>query len=101
MGDPFDARKLSEFNTDLSETGYFKSITILPIFTDKKGLKVPLQVIATMRPQDSFNAGLGYSTDEGVRGKFRWTRPWVNQYGHSIEGNLVASIPKQEASLDL
>jgi translocation and assembly module TamA len=42
---------------------------------------------------------LGFSTDEGVRGKFRWIRPWVNDYGHSIEGNLVASIPKQEASL--
>jgi translocation and assembly module TamA len=98
-GDPFDARKLTEFNTDLSETGYFKSITILPVFSDKKGLKVPLQIIATMRPQDSFNAGLGFTTDEGIRGKFRWTRPWINQYGHSIEGNLVASIPKQEASL--
>jgi len=98
-GDPFDARQLSEFNTDLSETGYFKSITILPEFNNKKGLTVPLNVSATMRPQDSFNAGLGYTTDEGIRGKLRWTRPWVNDYGHSIEGNLVASIPKQEASL--
>lgn len=98
-GDPFDTRTLSKFNTDLSETGYFKSITILPQFGEKEGLIVPLHVIAQMRPEDSFNAGLGYSTDEGIRGKFRWTRPWVNQYGHSIEGNIVASIPKQEASL--
>ncbi len=97
-GDPFDTRLLSEFNTDLSETGYFKSITILPEFSEKQGLQVPLHVIANMRPQDSFNAGLGYTTDEGIRGKFRWTRPWVNQYGHSIEANIVASIPKQEAS---
>lgn len=98
-GDPFDTRKLSEFNTDLSETGYFKSISILPEFSKKKGLKIPLHLIATMRPEDSFNAGLGYSTDEGIRGKFRWTRPWINQYGHSVEGNIIASIPKQEASL--
>ena len=98
-GDPFDSRQLSEFNTDLSETGYFKSITILPEFNKKMGLIVPLNVIATMRPQDSFNTGLGYTTDEGIRGKLRWTRPWVNDYGHSIEGNLVASKPKQEASL--
>ncbi len=99
VGTPFDARKLSEFNTELNDTGYFKSITILPDFSSKEGLNVPLKVIASMRPQDYFNAGLGYSTDEGVRGKFRWTRPWVNQYGHSIEGNYVASVPKQEASL--
>jgi translocation and assembly module TamA len=99
VGDPFNARKLSEFNNDLSETGYFKNISILPEFASKKGLNVPLQVIASMRPEDSFNAGLGFTTDEGIRGKFRWTRPWVNQYGHSIEGDIVASIPKQEASL--
>jgi translocation and assembly module TamA len=99
VGEPFDASKLSKFNTELSETGYFKSITILPLFAEKQGLNIPLHVIASMRPQDSFNAGLGFTTDEGIRGKLRWTRPWINKYGHSIEGNLVASIPKQEASL--
>ena len=98
-GDPFDTKILSTLNADLSETGYFKSITILPDFSKKDDLLVPLNVIATMQPQDSFNAGFGYSTDEGFRGKFRWSRPWVNQAGHSIEGNVVASLPKQEASL--
>ena len=99
VGDPFDTKTLSTLNADLSETGYFKSITILPDFDNKIGLQIPLNVIAMMQPEDSFNAGFGYSTDEGIRGKFRWTRPWINQDGHSIEGNLVASIPKQEASL--
>ena len=98
-GDPFNTQLLTQFNTELSETGYFRSITILPDVQAKQGLFIPLNVIASMRPEDSFNIGIGYSTDEGVRGKFRWNRPWVNEYGHSIEGNLTASIPKQEASL--
>jgi len=106
-GDPFDTDKLNEFNQDLNETGYFNSITILPAiesstginFTKTKERKIPLHLITYMRPQDSFNTGLGYSTDEGVRGKFRWTRPWVNDYGHSIESNFVASTFKQEAAL--
>ena len=98
-GDPFESKILSKFNADINETGYFKSITILPDIKGKQGLQIPLNVIANMRPQDSFNVGLGYSTDEGVRGKFRWVRPWVNDHGHSVEGNLVASIPTQEASL--
>jgi len=97
-GDPFDTAKLSQFSTDLNKTGYFKSINVLPDFNDKNGLSVPLSVLATMQAKDSFNAGLGYSTDEGIRGKFRWLRPWVNEYGHSVEANLVASIPKQEIS---
>lgn len=99
VGDPFDTVLLAKFNSELSETGYFKSITIFPSVIAKKGLQIPLNVIASMRPQDSFNAGLGFTTDEGIRGKFRWTRPWVNQHGHSIEGNIIASEPKQEASL--
>jgi len=99
-GDPFDVNKLNQFNQDLNETGYFKSITILPDLTNKTSTrKVPLHVMTAMRAQDSFNTGIGYSTDEGVRGKFRWIRPWVNHYGHSIEANLVASTYKQEASL--
>jgi translocation and assembly module TamA len=99
VGDPFDSLLLSKFNADINETGYFKNITLLPEINNKQTLQIPLNVIAAMRPEDSFNVGLGYSTDEGIRGKFRWERPWINSYGHAIEGNLIASIPKQEASL--
>lgn len=106
-GDAYDTDKLNEFNQDLNETGYFNSITILPAiasttgdhYKENKERKIPLHLITYMRPQDSFNTGLGYSTDEGVRGKFRWTRPWINHYGHSIETNFVASTYKQEATL--
>lgn len=99
LGSPFDSSKLGEFNQDLNETGYFKSITILPDFNNKQGLQIPLNVIASMQPEDSFSAGFGYSTDEDLRGTFTWKRPWVNDAGHSIEGSLNASVNKQEASL--
>lgn len=99
QGDPFNTSTLNQFNVDLNETGYFRSITILPEISNKEGREIPLDVIASMRPEDSFNAGFGYSTDEGIRGKFRWVRPWVNDAGHSIEANVIASLPKQEASL--
>jgi len=98
-GDPYDSRTLIKFNTETNRTGYFKNISILPEIKMKKDRQIPLLVVAKMRPKDSFNAGIGVSTDEGIRGKFRWTRPWVNQYGHSIVGNVVGSVAKQEASL--
>jgi len=99
VGSDYDTTKLGEFNQDLSETGYFKSITILPDYNQKEGLLVPLNVIATMQPEDSFNAGLGYSTDDGLRGSFGWSHPWLNDAGHSIEGTLNASLTKQEAAI--
>jgi len=98
-GDPYDARVLSKFNAEANETGYFKNIAIVPKIQKKQERQIPLLVVASMRPKDSFGAGLGISTDEGIRSKFRWTRPWVNKYGHSIVGNVVASLPRQEASL--
>lgn len=98
-GAPFNTSVLNQFNMDLNETGYFRSISILPEINNKEGLEIPLHVIASMRPEDSFNAGIGYSTDDGVRGKFRWIRPWVNEDGQSIEANIIASVPKQEVSL--
>jgi len=99
LGSPFNISELGELNQDLSETGYFKSITLLPDFNQRDGLLVPLNVIAQMQPKNSFTAGLGYSTDEGVRGTFGWVHPWVNDAGHSIEGALIASLTKQEASV--
>lgn len=96
---PFDTNKLGELNKDLSATGYFKSITILPDFSKKQGLVVPLNVVGTMKPENSFSAGLGYSTDEGVRGTFGWKHPWVNNAGHSIEGTVLGSMTKQEVAL--
>lgn len=98
-GDPFDTNIIHDFNQDLNETGYFRSITILPGLDKKEGRLIPMNVVASMRPTDSFNAGFGFSTDEGFRGKFRWFRPWINQYGHSVEANITASLPKQEASI--
>ncbi|TEW55237.1 outer membrane protein assembly factor [Psychromonas sp. RZ22] len=98
-GDPYDSTTLNQFNEDLNETGYFKSITILPAIENKQDRKIPLHVIASKSPEDSFNAGFGYGTDNGLRGKFSWNRPWINKYGHSIGGSLIASAPMQEATL--
>jgi translocation and assembly module TamA len=99
QGDYFLSSKLSDFNNAINETGYFSAATVLPDFENKEGLEIPLNIFLTMRPDNSVNVGLGFSTDEGVRGKLRWLHPWVNKYGHSVEGNLIASIPRQEASI--
>jgi len=99
-GDYFDSQLINEFNRDINQTGYFSSSNV---FSDLKNannaLEVPLYVSSKMWPKDSFTVGLGYSTDDNIRGKFRWTRPWVNKYGHSIQGSIISSIRKQEASL--
>lgn len=97
-GDPFDFSKLRNFNVEINRTGYFKNITILPMIDNKKGLMIPLRVAAKNQPKDSFNVGIGYSTDVGVNGSLGWSRPWVNNQGHSIEADFSASSSEQEYS---
>ncbi|WP_435234159.1 autotransporter assembly complex protein TamA [Psychromonas sp. PT13] len=97
-GDPFDFSKLRNFNVEISNTGYFKSITILPLIDEKEGRRIPLRVVANNQPKDSYNVGIGYSTDVGVNGSLGWSRPWVNSQGHSIEADLSASSSEQEYS---
>ncbi|WP_041771454.1 autotransporter assembly complex protein TamA [Psychromonas sp. CNPT3] len=98
-GDPFLSSTLNEYSQDLTATGYFARLMILPDIKQKKGRLIPLNVIVKMRPKNSFKLGGGYSTDEGIRGKFRWEHPWLNQYGHSLETSIIASRFQQEASL--
>ncbi len=99
-GDYFDTQLLNQFNSDISKTGYFSSANV---FADIKNandaLEVPLDIALKMKAKDSVGLGIGYNTDDAIRGKLRWTRPWVNKYGHSIQGSLVASRVKQETSL--
>ncbi|MCK5818421.1 MAG: outer membrane protein assembly factor [Psychromonas sp.] len=99
-GDYFDTNDINQFNSAINDTGYFSSSNVFPnINQTNKDLEVPLDVILQRRTADSFGVGIGYASDSGVRGKFSWIRPWVNRYGHSIEGHIVASMEKQEASL--
>jgi translocation and assembly module TamA len=61
---------------------------------------VPIEVILTHKPRDNFDVGVGYSSD--VRGRFtgKWKRPWVNERGHSIGGEVFYSAPEQYVSVD-
>jgi translocation and assembly module TamA len=98
-GDPFDFSKLRNFNVEINNTGYFKNITILPMLENKEALTIPLRVIANDKPTDSYNVGIGYSTDVGVNGSLGWSRPWVNSQGHSIDADFSASSSEQEYSI--
>ena len=97
-GDPFNYQQLRSFNVDINQTGYFKNITLIPVYKEKQGLQIPLHVVAYMQPKNTFNVGGGYSTDEGINGKLSWSRPWLTQQGHSIDADISASAYEQEYS---
>ncbi|WP_372870209.1 autotransporter assembly complex family protein [Shewanella sp.] len=97
---PFDkdthyaTRRLSTFNSKLQETGYFRSIKVLPQLDKAKDNEVPVRVELENRPDHSIELGLGAdigsSTDKSFEPRVRvtWRTPQINRYGHSQETSI-------------
>lgn len=95
----YSADQLSLFNRRLSSTNWFSAVTVIPLLNQVDENKaIPLQVIAVPRKKNSVDVGIGYSSDNGVRGRLGWSKPWINDRGHSFHSELALSSPEQSIS---
>ncbi|WP_220717989.1 autotransporter assembly complex protein TamA [Agarivorans litoreus] len=95
--DYYDSQKVGEFNQRLGETDYFQVISVRPDVENRHDDQIDLLVGLQLKPRDTFEVGGGITTDIGPRVRFKWTRPWVNDNGHSIAFEIEAAAPKQSA----
>ncbi|HIU84682.1 MAG TPA: outer membrane protein assembly factor [Candidatus Aphodousia gallistercoris] len=101
-GEPYRASYVSELNRRLTQTGWFGSVVVSPMVSDgKKDPEHRIPVRAEVAPKSSniVQTGLGYSTDVGPQGKVSWTKPWLNDSGHSLEVSTELSAYEQLADL--
>lgn len=104
-GDPYLASQLGQFNQDIANTNWFSSI-LIEADTDKiesSPHTVPLHVQLQPRARNSVETGIGYANVQGARLKVNWTKPWLNDRGHSLSNRLALSENEQslEASYRL
>nr|WP_250885877.1 autotransporter assembly complex family protein [Shewanella jiangmenensis] len=91
---PYATRRLSTFNSQLQETGYFRSIKVLPQIDKASDGQVPVRVEVENRPDHSIELGLGAdigsSSDSAFEPRVRvtWRTPQINRHGHSQETSL-------------
>lgn len=91
---PYATRRLSTFNSKLQETGYFRSVKVLPLLDKAQDGEVPVWVELENRPDHSIELGLGAdigsSTDSSFEPRVRvtWRTPQINRYGHSQETSI-------------
>ncbi len=100
-GEPYTSDDIAELNRRLSATGWFNSIVVTPDIHKAKSsesLEVPVRTRVSPKIRNVVETGLGYSTDVGARGRLTWTRPWINDSGHSIRA--AADVSKLEQMLD-
>jgi translocation and assembly module TamA len=99
-GQAYLASDVGVLNQRLSNTEWFSSVYVGPDMSHvEEGLMLPMEVALAPQSQNKIETGLGYSTDVGVRGTLKWTKPWVNSYGHSFNSSLSLSNPEQTVIL--
>ncbi len=97
-GKPYSSDDIAELNRRLSATGWFNSIVVTPdILEGRKSedKKLPVEARVSPKTGNSLEAGLGYSTDVGPRGKLIWKKPWLNDSGHSLQSETDISSLEQ------
>ncbi|OCQ50538.1 Translocation and assembly module TamA precursor [Photorhabdus australis subsp. thailandensis] len=97
-GDFYTSEQLAELNRRLAETGWFNSALVTPDFETvrKNGNKtLPLDAVLTPRSGNYVELGGGYGSDVGPRVKAKWTKPWLNSRGHSLNASANLSAPEQ------
>ncbi|CAH0534490.1 Translocation and assembly module subunit TamA [Vibrio stylophorae] len=98
-GDPYDADVLGEYTQRLSNANWFSSLVVQPELDNLKGLAIPIRVQVAPAAENKVETGLGYSTDQGMRFKINWSKPWINSLGHSIDTKLSLSRPEKTAEI--
>ena len=101
-GEPYDSGKLADFSQNLSETGWFSSVVLVPDLAKAKGShEAELDLTAEVAPKkkNAVDIGLGISSDVGPNLTLSWDKPWINARGHSFESEL--SLDSKEQSADL
>lgn len=96
-GDYFSQQKINEFNSNMSQTNFYSSVDIRPVVENIKDKKVPVAVNLERQKNNLFRVGLGYSTDEQIRGILAWDKPLINSSGHSLSSFVRMSGVKQDA----
>ncbi|MCL7971336.1 MAG: autotransporter assembly complex protein TamA [marine benthic group bacterium] len=95
-GDPFDSSFLRDLQSNLSGTTYFANVEIVPrrdLAADD--LRVPIEIRASARKTQRWEAGVGYGTDTGPRIRLATEFRRLNRRGHFADGDARLSTTEQ------
>jgi translocation and assembly module TamA len=90
-GDPYSVVNLLALQRALADSGYFLRVEVIPLTEQATDLTVPVDVLLTPRPRHRYTAGVGYGTDTGARVSAGWENRRINQFGHRVGVDLLAS----------
>jgi translocation and assembly module TamA len=101
-GEPYNLKKLMEFQSNLESADLFSKIRFDPItnFENENDIVVPIKVRLTAKPRNRYSGSVGYGTDTGVRGSLGWLHRRTKTPGHKILTQLNLSKVLNTAKLN-
>lgn len=90
-GDPYDASAVIKFNKILLDSRFFSQARVHVERDKAVDRAIPIEVRLGADKPNNVDFGIGYSTDVKERLTVKWTRPLINERGHSIEANTELS----------
>ncbi len=87
-GAPFSYDRLGRTHSNLSGSGYFKEVTLLPAKDEAVDFEIPVRIRLKPAPGRTLRPGVGYGTDTGFRGSLSYKELNLFQRGHvlTLEG---------------
>lgn len=83
-GDPYSSKQLLKLQDNLNRSGYFKHVSVSDLKLPKQNQQIPILFKLKPRPSQQYMAGIGYSTDFGIKGTLGWESRYLNQFGHKL-----------------
>lgn len=93
-GQPYLINDLSTLTNNYTSSNWFSSVLMQPVLDEEHKI-VNVDVLLQPRKKNSMEVGIGWASDVGPRLQLGWTKPWINNRGHSFRTNLYVSAPKQ------
>ncbi len=90
-GMPYDGRLLNKAYGDLSSSGYFSRIELLPVYEEAADGRIPIQVLLEPADRIEYTVGAGVSTDTGPRFRAGYNNRRLNRRGHRFKTEIGVS----------
>ncbi len=100
MGMPYDNRLLTKAYNDLSRSGYFGRIELIPEFERASNRQLPVSIVLEPADRIEYTVGFGLSTDTGPRARAGFQNRRVNHRGHRLQTDLSVSSVLQGLSAE-
>jgi len=95
-GQAYESHLVAEYSLALFNSRYFLSASVVPNINGRSDGKIPMVITVINHPSNTYEVGVGYLSDVGVRGTLGWKKPWINNRGDSVSAEFEYSTVQQE-----